>query len=150
MRTWVPFRRGVTLGKVTGLARNKMFMIMLGGAVGSYLRYLVGEWFKSHPWGQVFPWGTFFINVTGSFILGFAYVLIRERLPPEHDSWYLLVGTGLCGGYTTFSTFELETYNLVRDGSWWFALGNTAGSVVAGFCGVILGVLLAQIVLPRE
>ena len=127
-----------------------MLMLMAGGAIGTLARYAVGKWFSEQPWGQAFPFGTMFINVGGSFILGFAAILIMERLPPEHEHWYLLVGTGFCGGYTTFSTFEWETFKLVRDGSWWFALGNVFGSVVAGFVGVVAGVLLAAMIFPRD
>jgi fluoride exporter len=132
-----------------GLLRNRVLMLMLGGALGTALRYVIGNWFTAQPWGQAFPCGTLFINVTGSFILGAAAVIILERLPPEHQDWYLLVGTGFCGGYTTFSTFEWETFKLVRSGSWGLARANVLGSVLAGFLGVFLAVYLVSILFPR-
>ncbi len=127
-----------------------MVWLLIGGAVGTYARYRVGRWFNLQSWGQSFPYGTLFINVSGSFILGIAAVLILERMRPEYQDWYLLIGTGFCGGYTTFSTFEWETFKLVRDGSWPLALANVFGSVLAGFVGVILGVALVNSVLPKR
>ena len=132
------------------LLRTNMLLLMLGGALGTYARYSIGKWFDLQPWAQSFPFGTLFINTTGSFILAVAAVIILDRLPPEHQGWYLLVGTGFCGGYTTFSTFEWETFKLVRDGSWWYAFGNVAGSVVAGFIGVLAGVILTNLLFPRS
>ena len=131
------------------VVRHKMLWLLVGGAVGTLLRYGVARWFNLQ-WGDAFPYGTLFINVTGSFILAFAAVIIQERLPPEHADLYLLIGTGFCGGYTTFSTFEWETFQLVRRGSWPLALTNVFASVFAGFVGVILGVMLAQLIVPKR
>jgi CrcB protein len=127
-----------------------MVMLMVGGALGTYARYWLSRWFSVQPWAQGFPYGTFVINVSGSFILGIAATVILERLPPEHQDWYLLIGTGFCGGYTTFSTFEWETFKLVRDGSWYYALANTLGSVLVGFAAVLLAVVLVNGLFPRR
>src|SRR4051794_11115121 len=103
-----PWRR-----RLRQVVRNKMLLLMLGGAVGTYARYGLSRWVSGYPWAQGFPFATLFINVSGSFVLAFAAVVILERLPPEHQDWFLLIGTGFCGGYTTFSTFEWETFKLV-------------------------------------
>ena len=128
-----------------------MVWMMIGGAVGTLARYWLGSWIGSHSWAKGFPpAGTMIINVTGSFILGAAFVIIMKRLPPRYSDWYLVVGTGFCGGYTTFSTFELETFRLVDDGSWKLALYNVLGSVVAGFLGVVLAVALVNFLWPER
>lgn len=132
------------------LVRHKMVLLFIGGGLGTIARYWLSKWFNEQPWGQAFPWGTFAINVSGSFILGAAAVVILEQLPPARQDWFLLVGTGFCGGYTTFSTFEWETYRLVRDGSWWLALANAFGSLGAGFVGMLLAVALAEWVFARR
>lgn len=131
------------------LARNKMLLLIIGGAVGTCLRYWISRWFASQSWGQDFPFGTLAINVTGSFILAFSAVLFLKRLPMEYQDWFLLVGTGFCGGYTTFSSFEWETFKLVDDGSWGLALLYVVVSVVGGFIGVFGGVILSRILFPE-
>jgi fluoride exporter len=129
---------------------NKVFLLMLGGGIGTNVRYWLARWLDEVSWANGFPLGTFVINVSGSFILAMAAVVILERLPPAYQNWYLLFGTGFCGGYTTFSTFEWETFKLVRDGSWQMASLNVAASVAAGFLGVVLGVALTGFFFPRQ
>jgi CrcB protein len=139
LRYWLPTRTAlVSLGP------------LVGGALGSYLRYRLGRWCNLQRWGQEFPFGTLFINVSGSFILAAAAVSLVEGLGHDYLEWYLWIGPGFCGGFTTFSTFEWETYRLVRDGSRWLALANVLGSVAAGFLAVGLAVTLAGLVLPSE
>lgn len=128
---------------------SKVALLSLGGALGTNARYFLARWLGEAAWTKGFPWGTLVINVTGSFLLGVIAMLILQRLPPGHEGWYLLLGTGFCGGYTTFSTFEWETFTLIRDDRLWLALANMAGSVAAGFLAVVGAVLLMNFVLAR-
>ena len=116
-------------------------MVMLGGATGSLSRYLVGTAIMNRMGGR-FPLGTVFINVTGSFLIGFIMTPLTERLNP-HPNWRFLLVVGFLGGYTTFSSFEWETLGLVRDGGWWLGLINAAGSVVLVYIAVWLGAAVA-------
>jgi fluoride exporter len=129
---------------------SKITLLALGGAAGANLRYWLSRWLDEVTWTRGFPLGTFVINVTGSFILGLSAVVVLERLAPVYQDWYLLFGTGFCGGYTTFSTFEWETFKLIRDGSWWMAALNVVGSVVVGFLGVLIAVTLTGALFPKR
>lgn len=135
---------------------NRVVVLALGGALGTNARYWLARWLDEESWtGRLawaagFPVGTFVINVTGSFILGLVGVIFLERFPALPRGWVLLLGTGFCGGYTTFSTFEWETFKLIRDGSWPMALGNVLGSVATGFLGVVLGAAVAGILFPER
>lgn len=86
-----------------------------------------------------FPIGIFLVNVTGCFIFGLLEGFCRAR----GDGWHLALLTGVLGGYTTFSTFGWQTYQLARTGQLWMALLNAAGSVMAGVLAIWLGVLLS-------
>lgn len=120
---------------------DRYLMVILGGATGSLARYMVGTAIMNRVGGR-FPLGTVFINITGSFLIGFIMTLFTERLNP-HPNWRLLLVVGFLGGYTTFSSFEWEAFGLVRDGARWFALLNVVGSVVLGYFAVWLGVVVA-------
>lgn len=116
----------------------KIALLALGRAVGTNARYWLGRWISSHSWAQGFPLGTFVINVSGSLLFAAAAVLCLERTPSVvRSEWFLLIATGFCGAYTTFSTFEWETFQLVRNGHWPLALLNVLGSVLAGFIAVV-------------
>jgi CrcB protein len=122
---------------------NYLF-IGIGGFSGAIVRYAVGLWIGQR-WGRSFPLGTFIINVSGSFLIGFLMPLLTERII-VNTHWRLLLMVGFLGAYTTFSTFEYETGGLFRDGEWMYAGLNVIGSVVAGFVALKLGEILARAV----
>ena len=122
--------------------------VAIGGALGSVARYGIGG-LVSEKLGQTFPWGTIFVNVSGSFVIGFlgALTIPEGRLNPQSRVFatqFLI--TGLCGGYTTFSSFSLQTLNLLRDGEWLYAGGNVLLSVCLCMVAVWLGFLLGSAV----
>jgi fluoride exporter len=131
-------------------AVHPITLIAVGSAVGGNARYWLGRWIDARQLPGGLPWGTFVINVTGSLLLGFFAVWFMERLSPTRRELYLLLGTGFCGGYTTFSTFEWETYKLIRDGNWPAALSYVFGSLAVGFLGVFLGAVAAHLVFGRR
>jgi CrcB protein len=119
--------------------------IMLGSSLGGAARY----WFSgvvANRFGETFPWGTMLVNISGSFVIGFFATLTG----PDGR---LLIGTtarqfvmiGLCGGYTTFSSFSLQTLNLARDGEWLRAAANSGLSLALCFLAVWLGHVLATL-----
>jgi CrcB protein len=122
-----------------------IWYVALGGAVGSVARYLVGVAVQGRS-GLEFPVGTVLINVTGSLLLGFLirYALATPAITPEVRA---LLATGLCGGYTTFSTFSYETVALIEDGDWRRAALYVGLSVVGSIIGVMLGIAGARQVL---
>jgi len=92
--------------------------------------------------GGMFPLGTFVINVSGSFLIGLIMTLLTEHFQP-HPYWRLLLVVGFLGGYTTFSSFEYETFQAASAGARWVALLNVIGSVVIGYLAVWLGTAIA-------
>ena len=120
----------------------KWWLLFAGGGAGAALRYAVGLWIDART-GPGFPWGTFAINASGCFAIGVIATLADEHAWITPAARLLLV-TGLLGGFTTFSTFGLETWELVEDGRGWLALTNAAASVGVGLAAVIVGVQLTR------
>ena len=119
-------------------------VIGIGGFLGANARYLVAGW-AAQRFGTTFPYGTFIINVSGSFILGLFLVVVQERTF-IHPNYRLFFAVGFLGAYTTFSTFTYESLRLLQDGSILLGLTNIFASVVVGLLGVVLGVVLRGLV----
>jgi CrcB protein len=118
--------------------------ISLGAVVGALSRYYITLWFANR-FGTAFPYGTFFINVTGCLAMGFFITLAFERVSAVAPEVRLMVATGFLGAYTTFSTYGLETNVLWRDRSYSLATFYWAGSAILGVIAVQLGMILARI-----
>ncbi len=115
---------------------KEMVWVGLGGFLGAIARYLFGLWIAAR-FGTAFPYGTFVINISGSFVLGIIMGLLDAHvLAPAVR---LSLAIGLIGAYTTFSTFTYETLRLIEDGSVLLATTNVVGSVVVGLLVAVLG-----------
>ena len=123
----------------------RLLIVGMGGFIGANARYLLGGWVHER-WGTAFPYGTFVINVSGSFILGlFAPLALRYAW---NEQWRLFIAIGFVGAYTTFSTFEYETLQLIAEGGRYRAAAvNLLGSVVVGFIAAYAGLVLARLLM---
>lgn len=113
--------------------------VAIGGAIGTLLRYQINLMFTAR-FGEAMPWGTIFINISGSFAIGLFAALTeaggRWPVPPEIRTFILV---GLCGGYTTFSSFSLQTLTLIQSGEILRAISNVVASVVICLLAVWIG-----------
>jgi CrcB protein len=121
---------------------TRYLLVVIGGGTGALARY-VGASAIMTRFGGKFPMGTLVINVTGSFLIGFLMTMLTERFKLD-PNWGLLLVVGFLGGYTTFSSFEWETYTAVRDGELWTGMLNVVASVMLGYVAVVLGSMLAR------
>lgn len=115
-------------------------LVIAGAVVGAPLRYLTDRAVQSRH-DSLFPWGTFLVNVTGCLILGLLTGAAAAGVASSHLQ--LLLGTGLCGALTTYSTLSYETLRLTETGAGLFAVANVVGSVTAGLGAAFLGVWIA-------
>lgn len=121
---------------------NQTLAIAAGGAIGALLRFWMSNgiyaWF-----GRGFPYGTLAVNVLGSLVMGFLYIVMIERLAVASE-WRAFALIGLLGAFTTFSTFSIETVNLLEQADYAKAVGNMLFSVLACVGAAFLGVMLAR------
>jgi CrcB protein len=121
------------------------FWVFLGGGLGSLARYGLSGWIGRQPWGETFPWGTLLANVSGSLAIGFFATLTgpdgRWLAPSSLRTFFMI---GVCGGYTTFSSFSLQTLALAEESEWLKAGANAVLSLVLCLVAVWLGHVLAQ------
>lgn len=125
---------------------TKLFLVLLGGAIGTGFRFAVVNLvaFVLHE-SPKYPYATFLINITGSLAIGFLAELFDARMPVSLELRAMLL-VGVLGGYTTFSSYSLETLNLIRDSQHGTALLYSAGSVMLGLMATWAGVQLARMV----
>ncbi|QCX80758.1 Putative fluoride ion transporter CrcB [Streptomyces sp. YIM 121038] len=116
-------------------------LVLTGAAVGAPLRYLTDRAVQGRH-DSVFPWGTFTVNVVGCLVLGVLTGAVTYGAAP--NSAHLLVGTGLCGALTTYSTFSYETLRLAETGARFLAAANAAASVAAGLGAAVTGAAVAR------
>jgi len=119
-----------------------LLLVGFGGALGSMLRFGASTGLHALV-GRGFPWGTLFVNVTGSFVMGLLYVSLVERasLGPE---WRSLLMVGVLGGYTTFSSFSIETMSLIEGGDLMKAAANVLASIIVCLLAVWAGMMLGR------
>ena len=121
--------------------------VALGGSLGAVFRYLLAGWVNQWNEGASFPWGTLTVNVLGSFSLGLLMALASDgtrgfEVPPF---WFVLLGVGFLGAFTTFSTFSFETIQALRDGSPSIAFGNIVANVLLTLVACWVGLRLGEV-----
>lgn len=121
---------------------KNILLVGLGGGVGSIARYIVQRWLHN-VYPHHFPWGTFSVNIAGSFLIGLFWALSFKSFD-SNEQWKLFLMTGLCGGFTTFSAFTLESIGLIREQRTGLFLAYAAGSLLLGLLATYAGMKLIR------
>ena len=129
-------------GRILGANVSNYLLIGAGAFLGANLRFIVGNW-AADRFGLTFPYGTLIINVSGSFAIGLFLTLLTGRVPFAPAA-RLFFAVGFLGGYTTFSTFTVESVALLQARAYLAAILNVTGSVVLGLLAVVLGVIVGR------
>ncbi|TRZ43729.1 fluoride efflux transporter CrcB [Robertkochia solimangrovi] len=121
---------------------KQVLLVFIGGGVGSAMRYLIGRWLN--PLFESFPLGTFLANIIGCFIIGFTLELVVKGDHLTHRQ-LLLIATGFCGGFTTFSTFSLENFLFLKNGDYLHFLVYSISTFAIGLTAVLVGASSAKL-----
>ena len=122
-----------------------IFIVGAGGFIGSVMRYLVQIWLEKGM-ETTFPWGTFVANIAGSFIIGVVFGL-ADKGNLLNAEWRMFIAVGICGGFTTFSSFAYNNLNMLREHSFGQFFLNVGGSLFLGIFAVYLGIILVRSIL---
>lgn len=110
---------------------KNIFYVMLGGAIGAVLRYLLGLACAHLAWTNI-PWGTLMVNLIGCFLLGLL-MAVAQKYASFSDATYLMLTVGFCGAFTTFSTFSADTFRLIEHDQWLLAIFYLSINIIGGF-----------------
>ena len=122
-----------------------LFIVGAGGFLGSVLRYLVQVYVEKGLM-STFPWGTFIANIAGSFIIGVVFA-ISEKGNLINAEWRMFLAVGICGGFTTFSAFAYNNFNMIKEHSFLQLFYNVGGTLFFGILAVYLGIILVRSIL---
>ncbi len=122
---------------------NPYLLVFIGGGFGSAARLGISA-FMNRYINSIFPWGTLCVNIISSFILGLLMASLMFKVQASSEQQRLLIGVGFCGGLSTFSTFSLELFNLLKTENYFLAATTILASVIACLIAIWLGMMLAK------
>lgn len=118
-----------------------ILLVGTGGFIGSVMRYLL-QVFVEKGMGSTFPLGTLIANVAGSFLIGIVFALAEKQIMSAE--WRLFMSVGICGGFTTFSAFAFNNFNMIKEHTWNQLLLNVGGNLILGVFAVYIGIILVK------
>ena len=119
-------------------------LVGTGGFIGSVMRFLI-QYYMEKSMTTLFPWGTLIANVTGSFFIGIIFA-IAEKGNLMNAEWRIFLAVGVCGGFTTFSSFAYNNFTMIRENAYTALLLNVSGNLLLGIFAVYAGIILIRLI----